>query len=161
MKIINILTNKYRRHNILKSFCSVGSNLTIFGNPSFVNPQKIIIGNNVNINDGVIINATCSEIQIGDMVTISSNAMILAASYDVDHFLYKDSANEKRNHKYSKVVIGNNVWICAGAIILPNVSIADYVVVGAGSVVTHSINESHVLVAGNPAQIIKHISCDK
>ena len=157
--IIQRIMSKFRNYKALKSFNSVGSNVVIFGNPSFINPSKISVGNNVNINDGVIINATCSEIHIGDMVTISSNAMIIAASYDVPSFIFNDT--EKRKHKYSKVVIGDNVWICAGAIILPSVTIADHVVIGAGSVVTHDISESYVLVAGNPAKIIKHISKEK
>lgn len=157
--IVERIINRWKRKKLFSSFNSIGSGLTIFGHPKFINPDKISIGNNVNINDGVLINATESEISIGNMVTLSANSMILAASYDVQRFIY--SATQKRKHIYSKIEIKDNVWIGAGAIILPNVSIADHVVIGAGSVVTHSINESYVVVAGNPAKIIKRISKDE
>ena len=151
------LIKRIKRYKLSKSFKHFGNSIAIYGHPKFINPKHIAIGDNASINDGVIINATDSEIYIGDSVTISANAMIIAASYDVNRFLYDDTI-EKRKHCYSKINISSNVWICAGAIILPNVFIADHVIIGAGSVVTHSISESYVIVAGNPARIIKHIS---
>ncbi len=53
--------------------------------------------------------------------------------------------------KYASVKIGNDVWIGAGAIILPGVSIGDHAVIGAGSVVTGDIETSTVAV-GAPAR---------
>jgi maltose O-acetyltransferase len=49
------------------------------------------------------------------------------------------------------VVVGVDVWIGAGAILLPGVSIGDGAIIGAGSVVTRSI-ESGVVAAGSPAK---------
>lgn len=51
-------------------------------------------------------------------------------------------------------IIGNNVWIGAGAIILAGVSIGDNSVIGAGSVVTKNV-EADTVVAGNPAREIR------
>ena len=51
--------------------------------------------------------------------------------------------------------IGNNVIICAGAIIIGNVKIGDNSVIGAGAVVVHDVPAGAV-VAGNPAKIISH-----
>lgn len=51
--------------------------------------------------------------------------------------------------------IGNNVFIGAGAVICGDVFIADNVWVGANSVVTKDITEPNVLVAGNPAKIVR------
>ena len=56
----------------------------------------------------------------------------------------------------SKVEIGNNVWIGGGVTILPGVSIGNNTVVGAGSVVTKSFPDN-VVIAGNPAKIIKKL----
>ena len=142
----------------LEGIKCMGTDLKIFGVPDFIHPSGISIGDHVNINDGVILNATDSEIFIGNSVTISSNAMILAASYDVDKFLSGEAGSKK--HKYGKIIIGDNVWICAGAIILPNVSIRDHVVVvvvAAGSVVVKDITETWCVVAGNPAKVVKRI----
>jgi len=53
----------------------------------------------------------------------------------------------------SDVLIGNDVWIGWGAIILSNVSIGDGACIGAGAVVTRDV-EPYTIVAGNPAQPI-------
>ena len=59
--------------------------------------------------------------------------------------------------KVGKVVIGNNVFIGADAIILPNTKIGNNVIVGAGTVVTKDIPDNSVVV-GNPGRVINN--CD-
>ena len=54
------------------------------------------------------------------------------------------------------VTIGNNVWICTGAMILPGVTIGDGSVIGAGSVVTKDV-PSGCLAAGNPCRVIRKL----
>ena len=54
---------------------------------------------------------------------------------------------------FGKVVIGDDVYIGANALIMPGVTMGDHVLVAAGSVVTKSI-PSGVVVAGNPSKII-------
>jgi len=56
--------------------------------------------------------------------------------------------------KADPIVIGDNVWLGAGVIILPGVSVGSNVVVGAGSVVTKSFPDN-VVIAGNPARVIR------
>ncbi|MXQ72774.1 serine acetyltransferase [Clostridiaceae bacterium DONG20-135] len=51
-------------------------------------------------------------------------------------------------------VIGNNVIICAGAKIIGHIEIGDNVIIGAGAVVLKNV-DSDVIVAGNPAKVIK------
>ena len=54
----------------------------------------------------------------------------------------------------AKIVIGNDVWIAAGAFIGPGVTVGDGAVVGARAVVTSDV-EPWTVVAGNPARVIK------
>jgi acetyltransferase-like isoleucine patch superfamily enzyme len=54
------------------------------------------------------------------------------------------------------VLIGPNVWVCAGAMILKGVTIGANSVVAAGSVVTDDV-PPNVVVAGNPARIVKQL----
>lgn len=136
---------------IRKQFGFCGENLKVFGKPVIIFGDRITIGNDVNLNDGCQLNATLSKITIGNGVTISSGAFLLAATYDIEKF----TCQHLREHIESPIIIGDNVWICAGAIICPGVKIADGCIIGAGAVVTHDICEKNVLVAGNPAKIIK------
>ena len=52
------------------------------------------------------------------------------------------------------VIIGNNVWIGGGAIILPGVTIGNNVVIGAGSIVTKSIPDN-VIAVGSPCRVVR------
>jgi maltose O-acetyltransferase len=71
------------------------------------------------------------------------------------HILAHDASTKMYlNHtKIGLVKIGNNVFIGAGSIILPNVKIGNNVIIGAGCVVTRDVPENS-LVVGNPAKVI-------
>lgn len=87
----------------------------------------------------------CWLISIGDNVTFAPHVQILA--HDASTCITNGYA------KIGKVLIGNNVFIGAGSIVLPNVTIGDNSIIGAGSVVTHSIPANMVAV-GNPAKVV-------
>jgi serine O-acetyltransferase len=53
-------------------------------------------------------------------------------------------------------IIGNHVWIGAGAKIMGDVTIADYIIIGANSVVTKSFLEPDITIAGIPAKKISN-----
>jgi len=55
------------------------------------------------------------------------------------------------------VIIGDDVWIGTGAIILKGVTIGDRAIVGAGAVVAKDV-PADVVVAGNPARLVKHLT---
>jgi acetyltransferase-like isoleucine patch superfamily enzyme len=108
----------------------------------------LTIGDYVFINQGVRIHAA-RNISIGNHVLIAD----LATIWDTD---FHQVTPEAPIH-VSPVVIEDNVWIGAAATILPGVVIGAGSVVAAHAVVTKSV-PSGVLVAGNPAKIIKKIS---
>ncbi len=115
--------------------------------------SQIIIGKNVGIS-GTSICATKSVI-IGNNVLIGSGCLIT----DTDaHPLNWQDRNNNCNEKTKRapVVIGDNVFVGARSIILKGVTIGDGAVIGAGSVITKDVPE-YVLVAGNPATIIKSL----
>ncbi len=129
-----------------------GDNLQVFGKLEMFSGKNITIGNNCKINAGVLLNGR-SGITIGNNVTLSHGAKVISTGYDIERFM----ATGERIHITDKpITIGNNCWVGANAIILPGVKITgEYVVIGAGSVVTKDVAESRVLVAGNPARIVK------
>lgn len=91
-------------------------------------------------------------------VTIGDNAM-LGPNVQFYTALHPLNAQERiAGPEYgAPITIGDNVWIGGGAMILAGVTLGDNVVVGAGSVVTKSFGDN-VVIAGNPARVIKTIS---
>lgn len=141
----------------------IGHSLTAIGEPSHrvelgvwgrgPGEGKLIIGDAALLSPGVRISAS-DEIRIGDGVMMANGAYVTDCDW---HTLYDRNA---RDPNPQPVRIGNNVWIGDHAIVLKGVTIGDNSVVGAGSVVTKSI-PSNVVVAGNPAQIVKHLDPEK
>jgi maltose O-acetyltransferase len=116
------------------------------------NPRNVIVGRNLAINHGVYIQGhDC--VTIGDDVVLSPRCMILDSGLRVDDV---NDRKERKEHIKTMTSIGHNVWIGAGAIILPGVSLGDNCIVGAGSVVTKSFPASS-LVAGNPARVLREL----
>lgn len=115
---------------------------------TFIGPSdNYVIGQKVTIGSGSILFA-CENIKIGDNTMIAVGTIIHTSTHDYEsHPMWKYRIDRP-------VVIGEYVWIGAGSIILPGVSIGDNAVVGAGSVVTANVPEG-AIVAGNPARKIK------
>jgi len=111
------------------------------------NLEKIEIGKNVSFGGEVMILG-------GGKVIIGNNTMIGACTiiHTSTHDYNLHPMNEKRIDM--NVVVGENVWIGTGVIILPGVTIGSYSVIGAGSVVTKNV-EIGTIVSGVPAKLIK------
>lgn len=122
------------------------------GVPKILYGNKIKFGKNVRINDSVFLHAT-NGIVIGDNTTLSYGAMLITESYDLTDW----ESYSNRHHSGAAIIIGKNVWVCAGVTILPGVTIADNIVIGAGSVVTKNLTQDKSLYAGNPAKFIKRL----
>lgn len=122
-------------------FGSMGENVSV-GLPFICDyGRNIHIGINVSVN----MNCTfvdCNKIEIGDNVLIASNVQIYTATHPVElsDRLTPDwdpDSGEYFCRTYAlPVKIGNGCWIGGGAILLPGVSIGDGTVIGAGSVAT-------------------------
>lgn len=154
-KVAKAKKNAEKQLNAFKStLSSCGDNLKLFGTPEIIGNKNLIIGDDCRLNSGVYINAR-SGVTLGDDVTISHGAKIISTGYDIEHWV---NTGKKIHTVNAPVYIGNHCWIGANAVILPGVKITgEYVVVGAGAVVTKDITESKVIVAGVPAKIIKNI----
>lgn len=104
------------------------------------------VGKNFGRLNGVILDPShCWLIEIGDNVTLAPRVHILCHDASTKQFL--------NYTKIGKVKIGNNVFIGAESIVLPNVNIGNNVIIGANSTITKDI-PNNVVVAGNPAKII-------
>ena len=118
---------------------------------------RIVLGSlkkaRLRIGDGSFVNQSASIIAaIG--IEIGRNAKI--GPHVVIHDTTYHEVDEGAGARTEKIVIGDNVWIGRGAMILPGVTIGDHSVVGAGSVVTKSVPPKTV-VAGNPARTVREV----
>jgi maltose O-acetyltransferase len=108
-------------------------------------------GYNIRIGAGVFVNFGCVfldvvAIEIGDACQIGTQVQILTADHPRDPALRRQGFESGR-----PIRIGRNVWIGAGAIILPGIDVGDDAIIGAGSVVTRDV-AAGATVMGNPAR---------
>lgn len=104
------------------------------------------VGSNFSRQQGCTIDYShCWLISIGNNVTLAPNVNILA--HDASTKMLIDYV------KIGRVDIGDNVFVGANSVILPNVKIGNNVIIGAGSVVAGNIPDGS-LAAGNPAKVV-------
>ena len=131
----------------------VGKNVIIYSNTIFefgVN-SKFYLGNNSLLSYGVLISCR-KKISIGNDTQIGEYTSIRDTTHDYSEL----GLPMKYNPDISKeVIIGNNVWIGRGCIILPGSIIEDGVVIGANSVVKGHLKADKIY-AGTPVKFIKY-----
>ncbi|KRL94116.1 sugar O-acetyltransferase [Levilactobacillus hammesii] len=134
-------------------FGSVGKNVEI--RPRFVCDYgyNIHVGDNFFANFDCILLDTC-EITIGNNVLLAPRVQIYTAGHP---FNIADRTSWLGNG--APVAIGDNCWIGGNVTIVPGVTIGNNVIVGGGSVVTKSFG-NNVVIAGNPARVIKHLDAE-
>ena len=119
---------------------------------------KIEIGNRVGISSSCL--WARESIYIGNDVNIGGDCLILDSDFHpYDHILRRrvvnyNSRGDDEMIPVSPVQIDDDVWIGARCIILKGVHIGARSIIGAGSVVTHSI-PPYSIAAGNPARVLK------
>ena len=154
----------------------LGNNVTIDDNCVLDGRGEDNLG--IRLSDKVIINRNCmllaksGHIHLGKRSTIGSNSVIVsmagvdignavmaaggcyisAGSYHIDN----TSVPIMDQGAYSKgpIIIGDNVWIGTGAVILDGVKIGKNAVIGAGAVVNKDVPEN-AIVGGVPAKVIR------
>ena len=90
-------------------------------------------------------------LKLGDNVTIAANVIFI--DHDVVSMVLNRMGYMEAELYIRPTEVGNNVFIGANSIILPNVRIGNNCLIGAGSIVTKDIPDNSI-VAGNPAKII-------
>jgi acetyltransferase-like isoleucine patch superfamily enzyme len=117
--------------------------------------STISIGSNVFIGPGAKFSATESGISIGNKVMFGPNVTIMGGDHNtskVGQYMY--DIHEKRPEDDLYVIIEDDCWVGAGAIILKGVTLKTGTIVAAGSIVVKS-TEPYSVVGGNPAKKLK------
>jgi len=132
----------------LGGFCWVQPGVTI------VSSNRLRVGKHFGCNTGTYINAV-GEITMGDHVLIGSNVTISSGMHPIEG---EDPPVFARPTVPKPIRIEDDVWIGAGAVILPGVTLRRGSVVGANAVVTRDTEEYSVNV-GIPAKKIRSRLC--
>lgn len=110
-----------------------------------------------------IVRGDISDIHIGKFCSIAQNVIVDLGFHHNTNFLTTyplnvmfDQLKHITGHPVSKgdIIIGNDVWIGEGSIIMGGITIGDGAVIGAGSIVTKNV-QPYSIVAGNPAKEIR------
>ena len=123
-------------------------------------------GGLIEIGDNTIINGACivayKKIKIGRNCQIASSTLIADTDFHpVDPIIRRKQVEGSPfsydDVKKDEVILGDNVWVGWNSTILKGVQIGENSIVGAGSVVVKGIYPEGVVLAGNPAKIIKKL----
>ncbi len=110
----------------------------------------VIIGNHTRVG---LHNTIIGPVTIGNHVNLAQGITVTALNHN---FADSDKRIDEQGVSTSPVVIEDDIWIGANAVVLPGVTIGHHSVVAAGAVVTKDV-PPHSLVAGVPAKIIKQL----
>jgi acetyltransferase-like isoleucine patch superfamily enzyme len=117
---------------------------------TFVQTNRLRVGAHFGVNTGSYLNAI-GGITIGDYVLIGSNVTISSGRHPIEGRMPPVFA---RPSVPAPIVIEDDVWIGAGAVIMPGVRLRRGTVVGANSVVTKDTDE-YAVVVGAPARTVR------
>lgn len=113
-------------------------------------------GDGIQIGARTFINFNCTmldgaPITVGDECAIASGVQLITATHPID-----PAARRAAWEQALPVTIADGVWLGAGTLVCPGVSIGENTVVGAGSVVTRDL-PAGVVAYGNPARVAREI----
>jgi len=118
---------------------------------------------NVEIGEGTVINSNfivsdgyLALLKIGKRVAISPNVTVICQSAPNNSSLQSNEYVTEHLICEKQVTIGDDVWIGAGAIILPGSHIGEKSIIGAGAVIPKDVPAGSI-VAGIPAKVIREI----
>lgn len=131
----------------------------------------IFIGNNVRIDDGVVLRTCGGNIRIEDHTTVGRDVIIYAGGnvsiqkdclisprvqiYAQNHEIEKNKLIRLQGQSFYGIWIGEDCWIGAGSILTDKSYINHGCILGAGSILTKVMPHKNEVWAGNPANFIK------
>ena len=126
-------------YSVIESFCCINNAV-----------GDVIIGHHTRVG---LHNTVIGPVTIGNHVNLAQGITVTALNHN---FSDSNKRIDEQGVTTNPVVIEDDIWIGANAVILPGVTIGSHSVVAAGAVVTKDV-PPHSLVAGVPAKIIKQL----
>jgi len=122
---------------------------------------NVAVGEDAVINSGLVVSDNYKPLlRIGARAAISPNVIVICASAPNNSTLSKLPELQATHIVERTVVLDDDSWIGAGAIILPGVHVGQGAIIGAGSVVTANV-PAWTCCAGVPARVTRHLQCSR
>lgn len=140
----------------------IGSDVRLSGKSTICFSSRLVSNPHLSIGDGTFVGHLCA-FSIAQSVRIGTHCLLAGGVIVRDQDGHPLDAGLRRSGQpptedaVNPVVIGNDVWIGSGAIVLKGVCIGDRAIVAAKAVVTRDVPPD-VVVAGNPAKIVKWLA---
>lgn len=158
--VVRIKRSDFRRCNLRinasNAEIEIGENCNLVDldiSVGFGNNQKLKIGNGVTcFKTAVFLSEENACFEIGDECMLSGNITVWAT----DGHAIIDKVTQSVTNKPHFTKIGRRCWIGYGVHLCKNANLADNCIVGAQSVVTRKFEEENIIIAGNPAKIVRH-----
>lgn len=146
----------YHAINNVRGLClaKIGKGTNIHPTTIIREGQYVTIGEHCLINHNNVIQAGKSasgSITIGNYVHTGTNVVMLGFNHG---FYTRDIPTKEQDYLDAPIVIGDDVWIGTGAVILAGVTIGRGAIIAAGAVVNKDMPE-YAIVGGIPAKVIK------
>lgn len=117
--------------------------------------HNITVGSDVSLGVGATVMAAKSRIQIGNKVMFGPHVTVIGGNHNTEELgRFMFDVSEKRPGNDLGVVIEDDVWVGARAILLAGVTVGRGSIVAAGSVVTKNV-PAYAVVGGCPARVLK------
>lgn len=118
---------------------------------TIIQSNRLVVGRNCAVNTGSYINAK-GGICFGDNVLVGANVTLSSGKHPIEG---SNPPIFERPTEPLPIIVEDDVWIGANAVIMPGVTLKKGTVVGAGAIVTKNTEEYSVVV-GIPARILKY-----